>query len=158
MTDTALKINIKELRIDNWVQRTIGGKPQYLKIIGIDSRRDILCVEEEYPGFITVQITEPILLTQEILEKAGFVKDAEFPLEPIQSLYRLKVKIRGVNERELIFYVSHPEEMEDSSAYELKNWGNYTVNAYWASRDFQYLHQLQNLYFALTGEELKINL
>jgi hypothetical protein len=35
---------------------------------------------------------------------------------------------------------------------------SHTVDGYWGSNNITYLHQLQNLYFALTGEELPVNL
>lgn len=77
------------------------------------------------------QFIKPIELTEEILLKCGFVKD-EFD--------------NWENETRLGLY--KPEEFDGY----LSIWGDSTVG------ECNYLHQLQNLYFALTGEELKINL
>lgn len=75
--------------------------------------------------------SEPIELTEEILLKCGFVKD-EFD--------------NWENETRLGLY--KPEEFDGY----LSIWGDSTVG------ECNYLHQLQNLYFALTGQELEINL
>jgi hypothetical protein len=78
------------------------------------------------PIDVSDDLLEPILLTPEILGKAGF-------------------------ERQGVFYIKWALEIHERS-FEC-----------WISRGFKarrvlYLHQLQNLYFALTGEELDINL
>lgn len=77
------------------------------------------------------QFIKPIELTEEILLKCGFVKD-EFD--------------NWENETRLGLY--KPEEFDGY----LSIWGDSTVG------ECNYLHQLQNLYFALTGQELEINL
>lgn len=74
---------------------------------------------------------KPIELTEEILLNCGFVKD-EFD--------------NWENETRLGLY--KPEEFDGY----LSVWGESTVG------ECNYLHQLQNLYFALTGQELEINL
>lgn len=70
----------------------------------------------------------PIPLTPEILEKCGFVK-----YEPM--MYRLKEGWHWIAVDTNSLYIN----------------GKQVVL-------IEYLHQLQNLYFALTGEELTINL
>lgn len=75
---------------------------------------------------------EPIPLTPEILQKAGFEKDGNgFCLSDKMSLSLAVTKNGGYlacwRDRSLNFVINH-------------------------------LHQLQNLYFALTGEELSIEL
>ena len=84
-----------------------------------------------------VSYINPIPLTPEILEKCGFEnkklgKDYwELPNEKC---------INGWSE-EFTFYLPYFE-----------------MNTYTGTVSIKALHQLQNLYFALTGEELKINL
>ena len=77
-------------------------------------------------------------LTPEILEKCGFKKrDEEF-----NSLFRLgKVQVytQVYSENNNIFFAY-------SFGYDIEE------------TEIKYLHQLQNLYFALTGEELNIQL
>lgn len=77
---------------------------------------------------------EGILLTPEILEKCGFKGNANKAIK-IKNGFDLVVDVFDW------FAVINP-----------KNYSScYTV-------DCKYLHQLQNLYFALTGTELEINL
>jgi len=73
----------------------------------------------------------PIPLTPEILKKAGFVCVVD----------------------------NHEWELRDHSFYIVKKALSNNLNNYrWMQTDLAYLHQLQNLYFALTGEELQIEL
>lgn len=85
---------------------------------------------------------EPIPLTPEILEKAGFEKN-----DRIQQnfSYILQLKSRMT----LVYYKG------DSSCLSIEQ-DNKMID--FASGRCKYLHQLQNLYFALTGEELEIKL
>jgi len=82
---------------------------------------------------------DPIELSPEILEKCGFEKYTEVP--------------------------------DDGIGDELEIWNNYCIDVFFdvhgalVLKDYhvninrpKYLHQLQNLYFALTGEELTVNL
>ena len=75
------------------------------------------------------RVAEPIPLTPEILVKAGFVKSINFDNTYIKL-------IKG-------------------ESFILKDCKDGTFFVYTGIR-CQYLHQLQNLYFALTGEELNI--
>jgi len=77
---------------------------------------------------------EPILLTEECLVKFGFGK--------IGFNFR-KYDNYNKGNREFILWYNH-----NSKYYEIKS--NY--NFY----EIKYVHQLQNLYFALTNDELKI--
>ena len=82
---------------------------------------------------------EPILLTEEWLLKFGFIK-AKFSSE-YWSHYSL---INGWN-----VALSHHTEESSGVNKDLVYWGDNYV-------ELKYVHQLQNLYFALTGEELII--
>lgn len=77
---------------------------------------------------------EPIPLSPEILDKCGFVSYHHNP--------RLEW-----------FFVN-------GQAYEPFHLKNSRDNKYYFNENIEvkYLHQLQNLYFALTGEELEVNL
>lgn len=81
----------------------------------------------------------PILLTVDILEKCGFSVIGEKPF------YSLRLKLNSTDE--LCWY---------SQDHELR----YQTQGSGFTRSFntKYLHQLQNLYFILSGEDLKIKL
>lgn len=120
-------INANELRIGNWVG-----------VNGVNLQIERFCDtfilftnkrESHYSGI------EPVPLTPEILEKAGFV--------PVNW-------INGTSKFDYAFMENHHE------------WNFYpTETIYWHGHrinNIKHIHQLQNLYFALTGEELTIKL
>lgn len=116
----------------------IGNKATFLdKIVTIEALSgDLVSVSgfernKFTPIFQNHNGLKPIKLTEEILLKCGFVKD-EFD--------------NWENETRLGLY--KPEEFDGY----LSVWGESTVG------ECNYLHQLQNLYYALTGQELEINL
>lgn len=97
-------------------------------------------IDEGYTG---------IPLTPEILEKCGFedVADGSFCISIDH------------NENSLLIQIYLPNKEEERTDYEL--WfslddGSALYNI--SKNPIRYLHQLQNLYFALTGEELTVQL
>lgn len=122
-------MNIQELRIGNWV--LIDYDTSYYARVSEISERYGVTVNRSVR--VANSILFPIPLTPEILEKAGFEFDKELPYSNWQY---------GVN----------------SDKYDI-------FHCYWdggkltyLGLQITYLHQLQNLYFALTGEELNIEL
>lgn len=84
----------------------------------------------------TVTWPKPIPLTPEWLERAGF----EHILNNLEDFY-------AIDYEEGEFYFGLSEYMD-----------SYHIHGYHATyMPIRYVHQLQNLYFALTGQELKLN-
>lgn len=79
----------------------------------------------------------PIPLTEEILLKCGWGK-GEYDSEYIDNV-SLKQEVLGYNVNNKMLYIE-----TNADVIEINH--------------IHYLHQLQNLYFALTGKELEINL
>lgn len=101
---------------------------------------------------VPVREINPVQLRAEILEKCGFKQKKEQPHEPVATLYSLEIPINdGGNS-----YEFHATCMHHKSDYTAVV--NYLVNDHWASRNLLYLHQIQSLYYTLTGEELPANL
>ena len=99
-------------------------------------------VKEEDGRFVYIHDTlgidhhsqfHPIPLTPEILEKAGFEKDEDF-----------EGRFHHVNKIVTV-------EFEDG----IIRWMD---NTYIYHQEIKHLHKLQNLYFAIIGDELEINL
>jgi hypothetical protein len=148
--EPAILIEPKDLRIGNALY--YNNKPVSVTFLSLD-------IDDEYNeliGFVEwgknsnetmdwnrslLPDLKPIPLTPEILEKCGFVPfvDSEniFELETDNNLCYLRKEDNGFR----------PAEPVDGDAEFI------TIGI-----KIQYLHQLQNLYFALTGEELQINL
>lgn len=122
-------IKANELRIGNLVQfESETGFTEQVKVVCIrendfDAEGDEVFHNEKYDGDY-----EPIPLTPEILEAAGFDK------------------VSG-----LTYDHKDGNTIRESSG---QYW--YYVKIHGNLRSIQYLHQLQNLYFSLTGKELEI--
>jgi len=138
-------IDPKELRIGNYVNNTQFGhhvkKTVYAKVLGYVPAWGIYVgFNDPFVGVWTQthmdNHLEPIPLTQEVLEKCGF-RYGE--ITPCQSSKTLDALVK------FSFWI---EPRDNDFIY---HWigGNITITT---------LHQLQNLYFAITGDELNIKL
>lgn len=99
------------------------------KFIGLDNEYDF----EDYADIKDIQ---PIPITEEILLKCGFEK--------------LTTKSEGYN-------ASSYSYRRGYSLIVCLDDGIWSVS-FWQGNEKKYLHQLQNLFFALTNEELEITL
>jgi hypothetical protein len=131
----------QELRIGNWVLRKSTGKPH--RVVGL-YKGDLgpqgsifidIPAEQRLMYRLHKDGVQPIPLTPEILEKCGFARH-NGKWKHINSPFYLHAYIPIIPEQNSYCFA----------------WNNYK------SYSFQYLHQLQNLYFCLTGEELEIEL
>lgn len=124
-----------ELRIGNYLN-TKDGK---LAIVEKITKDDFIA----YSGMITKLPLSPIPLTEEWLLKLGF---EEFTNKWFNIKYF--TDCRDTSEMFLISYNITSGRLSISDPYE----DNCLI---YASKVLNHVHQLQNLYFALTGEELK---
>lgn len=130
-------VNVKELRIGNAVMFDWDGDVRTVFVAGI-APDGIIVKGFEYEDAFTS--TTPIPLTAEVLEKLGF-----------------KAKNEEDYYLEISFHAGFTINIDDFSI----GVGNYDEVGEYASMNkdvCRYLHQLQNLYFALTGTELEVNL
>jgi hypothetical protein len=88
----------------------------------------------------------PVVLKPELLQKCGFLENKNYPLLPQAREFVLVIPIIGNHKNELYGYVKNNGECFVRA----------TVNGAVASNNFFYLHQLQNLFFVLTGQELEL--
>jgi hypothetical protein len=128
-------IKANELRIGNYI--LINGS---IVRIGYGVIQDVYQknkgIRNQYLNTLT---HEPIPLTPEILEKAGFVKN------PKNESFDLSIRGMGIividdQDHSFTIFDNHKDVGFTSASKQIS------------------VHQLQNLYFALTGEELDINL
>lgn len=119
-----------ELRIGNWYLMSGMGNNQFEQFINWTQALDF----EAYG--------QPIVLTSDILEKCGFKKNKNG--EPCIEINDIASHLELMVGKENYFYpsITQTPDMDEER----------TV---WLNR-INSLHQLQNLYFALTGEELNI--
>jgi hypothetical protein len=135
-------IKANELRLGNYF--LLKGKPKKVKHIwpygvGIPTEEG-----DDWTQVLEIEDIEPIPLTREILEKARFEKNRDNDFIISMALdFHLSIS----------FYPdgAFPILIKDSEMY------NGEAQMVPLNR-LDYLHQLQNLYFALTGEELTLDL
>ena len=117
-------MKVSELRIGNYVNRL--GYPEQIKSISIsEGNRGYVSVESS--GVITHNQIEPIPLTDEWLISLGFEMSSTGFIEKGRLLYH----------KEYGWKI-------------LENW----VKGWVGVAEILYVHQLQNIYYALTGKEL----
>ena len=138
---------------DNWVLNE-NGEPRQVE--GYNHSSLWLRVKgcEKVSFSISKNKVKPILLTEEILLKCGFEKEVESSSLLhclIQLSYDLEVKI-----------IYSPNDTKPIKA-RIETWSNdwddlsQHTTSFWVYNS-ESLHQLQNLFFSLTGEELNIQL
>ena len=90
----------------------------------------------------------PVVLKMGLLEGAGFLENKEYPLSPQAREYKLQLPVIGNSRNEICAYIKNNKEC----------FARATVNGLPVSNNIFHLHQLQNLYYALTGEEMNIRI
>lgn len=131
-------MQVNELRIGNYVNVPTQPNPVQVvcSIMPAHAGTSHTIEHLELGGYLMpYEFIEPIPLTEEWLVKLGFEKTYE-------SAFRLKYDLP------CNFIGFDFSKTEDKSMDGLRFYGRYFK--------IKYVHQLQNLYFALTGEELTI--
>jgi hypothetical protein len=125
-------IQANELRIGNKILNSDN------EIVTVTELRDEFYLNESKHGQYYAT-SNPIPLTPEILEKCGFVKEDD----KISTFWKL------------ILNRSEAISIEDDGSFGLNAANASSSEGYASSPDLcKYLHQLQNLYYSLTGTEL----
>lgn len=145
-------INPKELRIENLLE--VDGRISIVQGIGVDYI--YTTIEIGLPVdrcIVSYKNLNPIPLTSEWLVKFGFKKHAGIIIDP----YSIKLPLIGCKELSVTIgkgnqyiYIKDYNSDADKTPTDLVCIRNSDSHG-----DF-HVHQLQNLYFALTGEELEI--
>lgn len=137
-------MKINELRIGNWVNQP--QLPHIAKVTAIDySGDDYYCKFENIHPACWCSHIESIPITEELLLKCGFQKRSE-------------------SRCTMILPLEHGDPLTDKLCPSIQWWiGNDYMSICRCgisalSIKIESLHQLQNLFYYLTGEELNINL
>lgn len=133
-------LQVNELRIGNYIYNISTFSQGVCRIAAIHKEGLIKLEEDDktYEKFIYPELI-PIPLTEEILLKCGFKKEIIPRALGIHNIY-----YNGT-------ITIHQREAFEWGVYDESD--EYTVNI-----ELQSLHQLMNLYFALTGKELEVKL
>ena len=126
----------KELRLGNWVDQPNTGRQQ------VSAIHNDIQISTTY-GSID-KYCKPIPLTEKWLLDFGFIKHGNyFHISMLDIDYVFKH--RGFKEDYTLYieYTDSPQEVDEGKKYPV-------------AFGVKYVHQLQNLYFALTGLELEL--
>lgn len=132
-------IKASELRIGNLL--SYKGEPILIKMI---SPNTIYFNE----GQQSINAVDPLLISEEWLMRFGFERTTEGRVNRWAfDIGNKHIAPHGDNKYELSSFA-----IDGKSAF----FCDYTVNNYWAAKKCHYVHQMQNLHFAITGEELTL--
>ena len=137
----------KELRIGN---KIIFSEDETIFTVGSIDEKGFTVQNEEETTWIENYQFDPIPLTEEILLKCGFEK---IVFDSEETGYGVDYNLKANND----LFINYSDDFSCglySSKSEVKN--SLSVIPFWGNT--KTVHGLQNLYFALTGEELEINL
>lgn len=130
-------INANELRLGNYILQKVNTRivivkcsHEHFELLHNGNGKDIF----------------PVTLKTEILEKCGFAENKNYPLLPDAKEFFLVLPIIGNADNEIRAYIKNNKEC----------FARVTLNNVPVSNNFYSLHQLQNIFFALTNEELKV--
>lgn len=131
-------MKVNELRIGNWIKY----KDKLMQVVQLSSLM-ILCQRDENQFLVNCAPKEfqPIELTEELMLKIGFKKDG--------NNYSLVC-----DDIEVGFYIDKFKQVLYINVSREKRFYKNELRSY----DVKYLHQLQNAYYLLTNEELKVEL
>jgi len=82
------------------------------------------------------------------LQKIGFVENKKYYQYPEGREFILTLPVMGVNTHEIRAYINSKNE----------SYARAVVNEIVITNNFYFVHQLQNVHYALTGEELSFQL
>lgn len=122
-------IDPKQLRIGNYITFPIGLKGKLCEVLAINEKQVLIKTEIDRRAWLNFDYLEPIPLTQELLEKCGFEYDQD-DHGHYWTIDEFVVELSGIEE----------------GIFKLEQYRTIITT----------LHQLQNLYFAITGDELEI--
>jgi len=129
-----------ELRIGNLVQDELGIE-KMLRVYRIDEAA-ITCGDKEFSHPYLPETLKPIPLTPEVLEKCGFGARKFIEIGKYSYLEIDMTVVNTIGYRAIIQLEENDEGV---------------IERYFMPH-IKHLHQLQNLYYALTGTELTITL
>jgi hypothetical protein len=132
-------IDANELRLGNYIMQKVHTRItttpcsfQHFELIAKGQDKDLF----------------PIVLKTTVLESAGFLENMDYPLSPQAREFKLQLPVIGNNKNEILAYIKNNKEC----------FARAMVNGLPVSNNIFHVHQLQNLYYALTGEELKVSI
>ena len=126
-------IDLREIRVGNWIKSIHTGATQ-VSLFMLGEIAD----DETYLDHLM-----PIPLTPELLVKAGFTWETD---------QKRHLQLEISHGKRLTFYYN------GDAAEMLQFYQDDYLEGFFSIESPKYVHQFQNLYFSITGQELEINL
>ena len=130
-------MKVNELRIENYVN--IEGDVVKVKEI---YEKSIYYANGEYESYATEDFIHPIELTEEVLVKIGFKKN---------TIYGSVIEYFPIDDNLASIFCT--KEKQNIRIQVVRKNTSETIAKY-----IKYLHELQNIYYCLTNEELEVEL
>ena len=130
-------IQPRELRLKNFILQKTDARIKMVE-----------CAPEQFSMMFSGGVKDffPVVLNPDLLLKAGFIENKDYPLLPDAREFKLVIPVKTDQPTEIQAYLKNNKEC----------FARLAVNKIVASNPVFNLHQLQNLYYAVTGEELVI--
>jgi hypothetical protein len=132
-------IKMDELRLGNYLMHKTGVRiltmrcnHQHFELMAKDGDKDLF----------------PVVLAPANLEKSGFIENKKYALLPESRKFVLVLPVMGSGAIEIKAYVKNNKEC----------FARAMISGVPITNTIYHLHSLQNLYYALTGEELIIQI
>lgn len=132
-------INVQEFRLGNIVLQKQGTR--ILPVRCSAAHWELMARNEVKELF-------PVVLNADWLGKCGFEENKKYALLPEAREFILLLPLPGSAKQELRFWIKNNKEC----------FGRFLVEGAAASRNLHHLHELQNLYQSLVGEELTVRI
>lgn len=137
----ANELKCTDLRIGNWIKANGALSVIIGKVIEINLVHVVIENNDGYTS-LPLSILEPIEFTEEVLVKIGFEKHDE-----AMNIYAFE------NERAIVVYIPNRKLLKIEGVE-----NDVLIDRNIRLNNVAHLHQLQNAYYCLTGEELNIEL
>lgn len=137
------KISARDLRVGNYIKYTTG---EVGKVVAMDGLLGDIAIDQDNE-LLPMSEYSPIPLTPELIERCGFVEDGNFDNHSVDYYRNGCIHIQFPNyEGWDIYYVWRDNVIDEKGMRK-----QYDIV-------LKSLHQLQNLYYALTGIELDVKM
>ena len=130
-------INPAEFRLGNYVLYKSGGR---IAMTALSYHHFDVLSKGDVADFF------PVVLKPELFVKCGFIENMDYPLLPQAREFKLVLPVPGSHTTEITGYLKSNGEC----------FARLVTNNAAASKNIFQLHQLQNLFYSITGTEMEV--
>lgn len=149
-------MEVSELRIGNLVKIKTSNDAAFYPVYAIDGMglKVVLGGCRQCEGWKDEKLLKPIPITEELLLKYGFKWNKIYNAYEHEDMYVLI----GINTGESYWKINISNSIPFDKEYDNKLYLNSEMEYHVSDKPIEYLHQLQNIYYFLTGKELEVTI